>query len=71
VRVVLIASVVLFVVGVIVGLIQLWLTLWSPELFVKIEFTIGAIFAVMVAIWFTRKEYCDYRRQRNSSSLDE
>jgi hypothetical protein len=37
---------------------------------VKIEISLGALLAVLVAIWFTRKEYKDYKRQESDSTLD-
>jgi hypothetical protein len=64
-------GVALFIAGVLVALVQLWASPWSPELFVKIEFTLGALLAVLVAVWFTRKEYQDYKRQETDSSLDD
>jgi hypothetical protein len=56
--------------AVVVALAQLWLTAWSAAVFIKIEITIGALLAVLIAIWFTRKEYKDYQRQQTSSALD-
>jgi hypothetical protein len=66
----LIGGVTLFVAAVVVALAQLWLTAWSAAVFIKIEITIGAMLAVLIAIWFTRKEYKDYRRQETDSALD-
>lgn len=66
----LIGGVALFIAAVVVALIQLWLTAWSPEVFIKIEITLGGMLAVLVAIWFTRKEYKDYKSQEINSALD-
>jgi hypothetical protein len=66
----LIGGVTLFMAAVVVALAQLWLTAWSAAVFIKIEITIGALLAVLIAIWFTRKEYKDYQRQQTSSALD-
>jgi SNF family Na+-dependent transporter len=66
----LIGGVVLFIAAVVVALAQLWLTAWTPEVFIKVEITIGAMFAVLVAIWFTKKEYKDYKRQESNTALD-
>jgi hypothetical protein len=66
----LVGGVALFVAAVVVALAQLWLTVWSAAVFVKIEITIGAMLAVLIAIWFTRKEYKDYKRQETDSALD-
>jgi hypothetical protein len=66
----LVGGVALFIAAVIVALAQLWLTAWSAAVFIKIEITIGAMLAVLIAIWFTRKEYKDYKRQETNSALD-
>jgi hypothetical protein len=66
----LVGGVALFIAAVIVALAQLWLTAWSAAVFIKIEVTIGAMLAVLIAIWFTRKEYKDYKRQETDSALD-
>jgi hypothetical protein len=66
----LVGGVALFIAAVIVALAQLWLTAWSAAVFIKIEITIGAMLAVLIAIWFTRKEYKDYKRQETDSALD-
>ena len=66
----LVGGVALFIAAVIVALTQLWLTEWSAAVFIKIEITIGAMLAVLIAIWFTRKEYKDYKRQETNSALD-
>ena len=66
----LIGGVALFVAAVAVALAQLWLTAWSPAVFIKIEITLGGMLAVLVAIWFTRKEYKDYESQKTNSALD-
>jgi hypothetical protein len=66
----LVGGVALFIAAVVVALAQLWLTVWSAAVFVKIEITIGAMLAVLIAIWFTRKEYKDYKRQETDSALD-
>ena len=64
-------GVALFILGIVVALAQLWLNVWRADTFVKIEITIGAVFAILVAVWFTRKEYKDYRRQASNPTLDE
>ena len=66
----LIGGVTLFVAAVVVALAQLWLTVWSAAVFIKIEITMGAMLAVLIAVWFTRKEYRDYKRQEVNSALD-
>ena len=66
----LIGGVALFIAAVVVALAQLWLSAWSPAVFIKVEITIGALFSVLVAIWFTKREYKDYKRQENNTALD-
>ena len=65
------ACVTCFVAGVAVALAQLWLGVFTPEVFVKLEITLGSFFVVLVVVWFMRKEYRDYRRQQNHTGLDE
>lgn len=60
-----------FVLAVVIALAQLWLQAFSAELFVKLEITLGCLLAVLVVVWFTRKEYREYRRQQDSTALDD
>lgn len=60
-----------FVLGIVLGLIQLWFEPWSFALFIKLEITLGALFLINLAIGFTRKEYKDYKRQQEGDKLDE
>jgi hypothetical protein len=46
-----------FILGVVLGLIQLWFEPWSFAQFIKLEITLGALFFINLAIEFTRKEY--------------
>jgi len=66
----LVGGVALFIAAVVVALAQLWLTPWSAAVFIKIEITLGGMLAVLIAIWFTRKEYKDYKRQETNLALD-
>ncbi|WP_374320221.1 hypothetical protein [Aquabacterium sp.] len=61
----------LFISGIVAALLQMWFTPWSAELFLKIEITLGALFLIAIAVWFTRKEYSDFRRQEKDVSLDD
>ncbi len=63
----------LFVLGIMLGLIQLWLEPWGPgpALFMKLEITLGALFVINLAIGFTRKEYKDYKQQQGGDQLDD
>lgn len=66
----LVGGVALFIAAIVVALAQLWLGAWTPGVFIKIEITLGAMLAVLVAIWFTRKEYKDYKDQESNTALD-
>jgi hypothetical protein len=70
-RVALISGVMIFISAIAVALIQLWFAPWQAENFFKIEITLGALFVIAVALWFTRKEYKYYRRQQTDVRLDE
>lgn len=59
------------VLGIALGLLQLWFAPWSPEVFVKIELTLAALFAIALVLWFTRSEYREYGKQRNDPRLDD
>jgi hypothetical protein len=60
-----------FILGVVLGLIQLWFEPWSYALFIKLEITLGALFLVNLAIGFSRKEYKHYKRQQDGDKLDD
>lgn len=60
-----------FILGVVLGLIQLWFEPWDIALFTKLEITLGAFFLINLAIGFTRKEYKDYQRQQDGDKLDD
>jgi hypothetical protein len=59
-----------FILAIVVGLIQLWGAVWSAALFLKIEITLGALFLILLVIWYSQKEYRDARRQQHGDSLD-
>jgi hypothetical protein len=60
-----------FVLGIVLGLIQLWFEPWNIVLFIKLEITLGTLFLINLAIGFTRKEYKDYKRQQDGDKLDD
>ena len=49
----------LFVLGVLLGLGQLWFAPWSPEVFVKLEMSVGGLLSIVGVVWFVVKEYRD------------
>jgi hypothetical protein len=53
----LMVGVALFVLGVLLGLAQLWFTPWSPDVFVKLEMSIGGLLLIVCVVWFAVKEY--------------
>ncbi len=60
-----------FVLGIVLGLIQLWFEPWSIALFVKLEITLGALFIINLVVAFNRKEYKEYKRQQDGDKLDD
>ena len=49
----------LFVLGVLLGLGQLWFSFWSPDVFAKLEMSIGALLLIDGVVWFAIREYRD------------
>ena len=49
-------AVVLFVLGIVVGLIQLWFVPWSPPFFIKLELTLGAFLLITLVLGFLANE---------------
>jgi uncharacterized transporter YbjL len=47
---------ILFVIGVMLGLIQLWFGPWSPQLFIKLEMTVAALLVVVLVLAFVMNE---------------
>jgi hypothetical protein len=60
----------LFVIGVLIGIIQLWFELWSMNTFIKLEMTLGALILIVCVIFFVAKEYKDNKTNRNGDHLD-
>ena len=46
----------LFVVGVVLGLLQLWLAPFSAAVFIKLELTLGALLVIALVLAFVRRE---------------
>jgi hypothetical protein len=61
----------LFVAGVLLALFQLWFVPWSPEIFLKMEITIGAFFLVVLVVYFVVKEYGENKTTRSGDRLDD
>jgi hypothetical protein len=62
---------VLFVCGVLVGLLQLWFFPWSPALFIKIELTLGALLVVVLVLAFVTHESKESKSLRSGEQSDE
>jgi hypothetical protein len=48
--------VLLFVVGIAVMLTQLWFSIWSAEIFIKLMITVSSFFIVFIVLTFVGKE---------------
>jgi len=60
----------LFIVGVAGGLAQLWLQIWSPDTFMKLAITDGALIVVALAWHFVAGERRANDRLRKDKRLD-
>jgi hypothetical protein len=65
------AGTTLFVIGVLVGIAQLWFSPWSSETFVKIELTLGGLLGIVVVAWYVVKEYREDKATRSGNRLDQ
>ena len=59
----------LFVVGVLLGLGQLWFEPWSPQVFVKLEMSVGGLLLIVGVVWFVVREY-RYDKATRHGDLD-
>ncbi|HEY3721409.1 MAG TPA: hypothetical protein VGL41_14870 [Roseiarcus sp.] len=59
----------LFHLGVLIGLAQLWFRPWTPETFLKILITDGALLAIALIWYFMTKERRDYEKTRDGQRL--
>ncbi len=59
----------LFVLGAIIVLVQLWFSLWSPEIFFKIAVTVGVLFVVSLVLSFVFKEAADTKNLKDGHDL--
>jgi len=60
----------LFILGVVLSLLQLWLGLFDPGLFVKILITIAAFFFVALAVTLVFKEYLSEKEMKKKGFID-
>jgi hypothetical protein len=61
---------VLFVTAVLIGVVQLWFTPWRPDIFLKLELTVGAAFLIDIAVCFVIREHNEDRANRGGGRLD-
>ena len=60
----------LFVLGVLLGVVQLWFDFWDPLIFFKLEMTIGAVILIVFAVWFVNKESREDKINSSGEHLD-
>lgn len=63
-------AVVLFVCAVSVGLLQLWFSLFSLQLFIKVEMTLGALLVVVLVLAFVMNESKESKSLRSGDRAD-
>ena len=61
---------VLFVVGALLFLVQLWFEPMAAEVFIKILITLGVAFVVVLGASLARKEYIENKKMKDSGYLD-
>lgn len=59
----------LFVLGALLVLLQLWFTVWSPDVFLKLSITVGVFFLVSVVVTFVCKESAATRKLKSGNDL--
>jgi hypothetical protein len=62
-------STVLFVVGALLVLLQLWFAVWSPDVFLKLSITVGVFFLVSVVVTFVYKESAATQKLKSGNDL--
>jgi hypothetical protein len=61
---------VLFVAAVVIGVVQLWFTPWRPDIFLKLELTVGAAFIIDIVICLVIREYTEDKANRGGDHLN-
>jgi zinc transporter ZupT len=59
-----------FVAAVLLAVVQLWFTAWKPDIFLKIELTLGAAFLVVVVVCVVIREYNEDKTNRSGKHLN-
>jgi len=60
----------LFVAAVLLGVVQLWFTPWSPDIFLKLELTVGAAFLIDIVVCLVIREYSEDKANRSGDHLN-
>lgn len=60
----------LFVVAALLVLLQLWLTLFSAELFTKLLITLGILFVVTLGVALVRREFAEEKKMKDGGYID-
>lgn len=65
-----IISTALFIIGVLLVLAQMWFSPWDKILFDKIIFTIGGLFIITLVVSFVYKEYKESKKLKSGGDMD-
>jgi uncharacterized transporter YbjL len=60
----------LFVLGIAIGLIQLWFAPWSPPFFIKLELTLAAFLVIALVLGFLANESKTSKALRRGDRAD-
>jgi hypothetical protein len=60
----------LFVLGVVLSLVQMWFAPFTPELFWKLLITIGSFFVIALGITLVFKEYLSEKEMKDKGYID-
>ncbi len=59
----------LFLVSAMVALLQLWFSLWSADIFIKILITLAIFFVVALVLLFIKKESLETRKLKDDQEF--
>lgn len=65
-----IVCLVIFVAGALLAILQLWFSLFDPEVFTKIIITLGILFVVALGVTLVRKEYLEHDKLKKGGYID-
>jgi predicted MFS family arabinose efflux permease len=63
-------SLLLFILGIAAMLLQLWFSIWSAEIFIKLMITISSFFVVTIVLTFVGREAQRTRNLENGNDTD-